>query len=66
MITSPRSLSRFLLSSPASALRLGRTTAVMELRLPAGFHALSRDEQREALERAAGDAVEGALARIPG
>lgn len=56
--------SRFLISSPESALRMNRCTALIELRLPVGFHALPVERQRAELERAAGHAVADAIERL--
>jgi hypothetical protein len=48
---------RILITPPESALRLKRCTALVELELPLGFHALPVDEQNRAVETAAGVAA---------
>lgn len=49
---------RLMLTSPEAALRLGRCTALVELHLPAGFHALPVSEQERAIRDAATRSVD--------
>lgn len=44
--------SRLMLTSPSTAMRLGRVTALVAFPLPAGFHALSREQKRQAVQEA--------------
>lgn len=56
---------RLMLSSRESALRMNRCTALIQVRLPAGFHALPVEEQRRTFERAAERGVQDAIDKLP-
>lgn len=49
---------RLMLTSPEAALRLNRCTALIELRLPIGFHSLPVPDQERAINEAAAKAAE--------
>lgn len=53
-------------SKPEVALRLGRMTALIELRLPAGVASLPEDERRRIVEKQAHLAVESVLDELRG
>lgn len=56
--------SRFVLAGRTRSARLAYVPALVELRLPQGFHDLSPDEQKRAIEESMGAAFEQAMKAI--